>query len=98
MKARNIGAQLRSAYDQVVIEMGIDWPSHHLKVLKIIRDTPHSFDDIQEQTCLRGGDIASIIGGLMVKRCIYGTKGRIGVFEITSIGKRYLDYLDNGDK
>lgn len=81
-----------------VNKMGIDWPNYHLAVLKTIKDRPRHFDEIQDETCLRAGDITSIIGGLMVKRCVYSTKGKIGVFEITHIGERYLDELDNSDK
>jgi len=76
-----------------VNRMGIDWPSYHLAVLKSIKDRPKHFDEIQDETCLRAGDITSIIGGLMVKRCVYSTKGKIGVFEITFYGERYLAAL-----
>jgi len=77
--------------------MGIDWQHYHRAVLEKLSDNPISFDEIQEQTCLRAGTLTSIIGGLMARRCVYSTKGETGYFEITPLGEKYLDALINGD-
>lgn len=68
----------------------IDWLGYHQAILKRLKDGPTSFDEIQNQTCLSAGALTSIIGGLMAKRCVYSTKDRVGHFEITPSGMRYL--------
>jgi len=77
--------------------MVIDWRHYHQAVLEKLSDHPTSFDEIQDQTCLRSGTLTSIIGGLMARRCVYSTKGKPGYFEITPLGEKYLYALINGD-
>ena len=71
--------------------MSIDWYSHHRAILGQLTENETPFETLQEKTSLTAGALASVLGGLMAKKCVFST--RPGYFEITYSGKRYLTEL-----
>ena len=71
--------------------MGIDWMGYHRAILENLKKENTRIEDIQDQTCLRVGDLVSIIGGLFAKKCVFSP--RSGYLEITLQGEKYLSEL-----
>ena len=72
-------------------EMSIDWTGYHRAILRNLKQGNTRIEDIQDQTCLKAGDLVSVVGGLFAKKAVWSP--RPGYLEITFLGEKYLSEL-----